>query len=46
MYHRYADLEALMQQLAQQYPDITRLYDIGSSVQGRVPTSVLVAMQR
>ena len=34
-YHNYEDLTKLMHELASQYPEITRLYDVGESVQGR-----------
>ena len=34
-YHNYNELTAFMQEIADQYPDITRLESIGQSVQGR-----------
>ena len=34
-YHNYNELTAFMQDIADQYPDITRLESIGQSVQGR-----------
>jgi hypothetical protein len=34
-HHNYQELEEQLQLLATNYPNITRLYDIGSSVEGR-----------
>ncbi|XP_045606804.2 carboxypeptidase D isoform X1 [Procambarus clarkii] len=34
-YHHYPDLEAFMRKFAKKYPNLARLYSIGSSVQGR-----------
>ncbi|KAK8398384.1 hypothetical protein O3P69_003938 [Scylla paramamosain] len=34
-YHHYPDLEAFMKKLSQNYPNLTRLYSVGTSVQGR-----------
>ena len=34
-YHNYNELTTFMQDIAEQYPDITRLESIGQSVQGR-----------
>lgn len=34
-YHNYDDMTKLLQELASTYPQITRLYNIGESVQGR-----------
>lgn len=34
-HHNYQELEEQLQLLASNYPNITRLYDIGSSVEGR-----------
>ncbi|XP_071532744.1 carboxypeptidase D-like [Panulirus ornatus] len=35
MYHHYHDLEAFMQKLAKRYSNLTRLYSVGTSVEGR-----------
>ncbi|CAG7717005.1 unnamed protein product [Allacma fusca] len=34
-HHNYEQLEVLMKNISQQYPDITRLYTAGTSVEGR-----------
>ncbi|KAK3865556.1 hypothetical protein Pcinc_028850 [Petrolisthes cinctipes] len=34
-YHHYPDLEGYLRDLASSYPDLTRLYSAGTSVQGR-----------
>jgi hypothetical protein len=34
-HHNYQELEEQLQLLASNYPNITRLYDIGSSIEGR-----------
>jgi len=34
-FHSYAQMTALLQNISADYPDITRLYDLGHSVQGR-----------
>lgn len=34
-HHKFQELEAQLQLLASNYPNITRLYEIGSSVEGR-----------
>jgi hypothetical protein len=34
-HHKYQELKEQLQLLASNYPNITRLYDIGSSVEGR-----------
>lgn len=34
-YHHYPDLQAFMMKFAKRYPSLTRLYSIGTSVEGR-----------
>lgn len=34
-YHRYPQMTSLLQDMARQHPDLTRLYSIGKSLQGR-----------
>jgi hypothetical protein len=34
-HHHYDDLEKFMRNISQRFPDITRLYSVGKSVQGR-----------
>ncbi|XP_059169429.1 carboxypeptidase T-like [Physella acuta] len=34
-YHNYNDLQALLRQLVSNYPNLARVYDIGTSMGGR-----------